>query len=280
MSAEIIPFDFEEQAVRVVMRDGEPWFVAADVCRVLEIQNPTQAVQRLDEDEVTLCQTEGNHRPTNLISESGLYALVIRSDKAAAKRFRKWITAEVIPSIRRTGRYDHPSLPDRSGEGEVAGLPLREAELWLQMVREARLTRGTRAAASIWDRSPLPPLQPLRLAEPADPVEGRACLAHVLAFDIQGQTVGETSVAALAGDMGAFRALAMFGLRTRPEGLFIASGGIAGLATLFSGSRWEAGRHKAALLAVPGAAPAGPYTLMGVQARGVVVPCDLGADHV
>lgn len=108
MTAEIIPFDFEEQAVRVVLRGEDPWFVAADVCRVLELSNPTMAIKGLDEDEVTLSQIEGNHRPTNLISESGLYAFVIRSDKPAAKRFRKWITAEVIPALRRTGRYEMP----------------------------------------------------------------------------------------------------------------------------------------------------------------------------
>lgn len=62
MSAEVIPFDFEEQAVRVVMRDNEPWFVAADICRVLEVANATDAVKRLDEDEVTLDTIEGDRK--------------------------------------------------------------------------------------------------------------------------------------------------------------------------------------------------------------------------
>ena len=123
MSAEIIPFDFEEQAVRVVMRDEEPWFVAADICRVLEIQNPTMAVKGLDEDEFTLSTIEGSHRPTNLINESGLYALVLTSRKEAAKRFRKWITSEVLPAIRRTGRYEHPGLPEAAPSGERAVQP-------------------------------------------------------------------------------------------------------------------------------------------------------------
>jgi hypothetical protein len=215
-----------------------------------------------------------------IISESGLYALVLTSRKEQAKRFRKWITAEVIPAIRRTGRYDHGSLPERGGEGEVAGLPIREAELWLQMVREARLTRGTRAAASIWDRSPLPPLQPLRLAEVTDPEEGRACLAHLLGFVAHGQSVAAHVIAARAGDMAAFRVLAAHGLRPRPDGLFVANGGAAGLAHLFAGTRWDNGRHRAALAAVPGAELSGPYTLNGHQSRGVTVPCEVGADHV
>lgn len=108
MSAAIIPFDFEEQAVRVVMQDDAPWFVVADVCRVLEIGNPSDVIRRLDEDEATLDTIEGSHRPTNLINESGLYALILTSRKPAAKRFRKWVTAEVLPALRTRGRYELP----------------------------------------------------------------------------------------------------------------------------------------------------------------------------
>ncbi|MBA85227.1 MAG: hypothetical protein CML69_10880 [Rhodobacteraceae bacterium] len=257
MSAEIIPFDFEEQAVRVVMRDEEPWFVAADICRVLEIQNPTMAVKGLDEDEFTLSTIEGSHRPTNLINESGLYALVLTSRKEAAKRFRKWITSEVLPAIRRTGRYEHPGLPEAAPSGEIAGLPIREAELWLQMVREARLTRGARAAVSIWDRSPLPPLQPV--AALPDPSEGRAALAHIRA------ALGAVLEQARAGSVD----LTAQGLRARPDGLFVANFPLA----LFEGTRWEAGRHRAALAGLPGAAPLPvPLTLGGVVTRGQLLP--------
>ena len=101
----IIPFEFETKPVRVVEMGGEPWFVAKDVCAVLGIKNPSQAMGRLDEDEVTLYKIEGSHRPTNLVSESGLYGLVVRSNKPQAKQFRKWVTSEVLPSIRKTGQY-------------------------------------------------------------------------------------------------------------------------------------------------------------------------------
>jgi prophage antirepressor-like protein len=107
---EIIPFDFEGNNVRVIDRDGEPWFVLADVCRVLGHTNPTVAAERLDDDErATLNNGEG--RPGHgaqsftIVSESGLYALILTSRKPAAKRFRKWVTAEVLPSIRKTGAY-------------------------------------------------------------------------------------------------------------------------------------------------------------------------------
>lgn len=130
----IVPFTFEGAQVRVVEIAGEPWFVAADVCAVLEIGNPSMAMNRLEEDEVTLSQIEGSHRPTNLISESGLYSLVLRSDKPQARPFRKWVTAEVLPSIRKTGRYGSqgpllfmptPSVVDCMAIAQVAAESLR-----------------------------------------------------------------------------------------------------------------------------------------------------------
>ena len=102
--------------VRIADRNGDPWFVAADVCKALAISNPTKAVSQLDEDEHTTL-TFSYGRPghgaqkVNIISESGLYALIIRSSKPAAREFRKWITAEVLPAIRRTGTYTLPGLP-------------------------------------------------------------------------------------------------------------------------------------------------------------------------
>jgi len=261
MSAEVIPFDFEEQAVRVVMRDDDPWFVAADVCRVLEIVNTSQAVQRLDVDEVTLCQTEGSHREMNVVSESGLYALVLRSDKPAAKRFRKWITAEVLPAIRKHGRYDH-QLPQPSTTGDIAGVPIREAELWLQMVREARLSRGTRAAVSVWDRSPLPRLTAVGAAA-VDPAEGRDCLTHIMA------QVAPQIAAARAHDEEANVELTAMGLRAVHDGLFVGNVQLP----VFNGTRWADGSQRLALLALPGAHPSrNPLTLAGARMRGVIVP--------
>lgn len=106
---EIEKFSFEGMAeVRVVKIDGEPWFVAADVCGAVGIGNPTMALRRLDQDERTLSQIEGSHRPTNLVSESGLYSLILRSDKPEAKRFKRWVTHEVLPTIRKTGGYATP----------------------------------------------------------------------------------------------------------------------------------------------------------------------------
>lgn len=116
MSA-VIPFDFETNAVRIVMIDEAPWFVAVDICRVLGHGNPTVALTRLDDDEKQRLDPKlslgssvagGGAQMMNVISESGLFALILTSNKPEARRFRKWVTAEVLPSIRRDGTYRLP----------------------------------------------------------------------------------------------------------------------------------------------------------------------------
>ncbi len=94
--------------VRTITRDGEPWFVAADVCRALEIVNHKDAIKRLDDDEklgVDLTDPHGREQLTNCVNEPGLYTLVLGSRKKEARAFKRWITHEVIPSIRRNGGY-------------------------------------------------------------------------------------------------------------------------------------------------------------------------------
>lgn len=96
-------------SIRTVIRDEQPWFVAADVCRALEITNPSDAIGRLDSDEKsnTLVSTEGIRGNPNMaiVSEPGLYSLIIGSRKPEARSFKRWITHEVIPDIRRHGMY-------------------------------------------------------------------------------------------------------------------------------------------------------------------------------
>ena len=110
--------------VRTLTIDSYPWFVAADVCKALEIRNPTDALRRLDSDERTLVSIEGasNGLPVNAVNEPGLYALILGSRKPEAKAFKRWITHEVIPIIRKNGVYvtdeklklfvEHPEMLD------------------------------------------------------------------------------------------------------------------------------------------------------------------------
>ena len=110
-------FNFGEAPVRIIDKTGNPWFVATDVCRVLEINNPRQATSRLDEDEkgVITNDTLGGGQEMTIISESGLYSLVLTSRKPQARAFKKWITSEVLPAIRKTGSYGHAPLPPATG---------------------------------------------------------------------------------------------------------------------------------------------------------------------
>lgn len=91
--------------IRVVEINGEPWFVAADVCRALEIKNSRDALTRLDDDEkgVALTDTLGGTQEVSTVNEPGLYSLVLSSKLDSAKQFRKWVTSEVLPSIRKYG---------------------------------------------------------------------------------------------------------------------------------------------------------------------------------
>lgn len=97
-------FQYHDHQVRTVIKDSEPWFVAKDVCDILEISNPTMALQRLDDDERAKFNL-GRQGETNIVNEPGLYTLILGSRKPEAKAFKRWITHEVIPTIRKTGGY-------------------------------------------------------------------------------------------------------------------------------------------------------------------------------
>jgi len=116
---ELTIFENEQFGViRAIEKDGEPWFVAADVCRALDIQNHKDAIKRLDEDEksgVVLTDPHGRSQETNCVNEPGLYSLVFGSRKPEAKAFKRWITHEVLPTIRQTGAYSIPHTVDQRG---------------------------------------------------------------------------------------------------------------------------------------------------------------------
>jgi len=108
----ITPFNFSGAQVRAITKDGEPWFVASDVCSVLEIKSHRDAVSTLDDDEreSLIVDTLGGPQSSVCVNESGLYSLVLRSRKPQAKAFKKWVTSEVLPAIRKTGGYQSASL--------------------------------------------------------------------------------------------------------------------------------------------------------------------------
>lgn len=158
-------FEYEGHDFRTVDVNGEPWFVAADVCKVLEIINVGNALSRLDEADIrsTDVWSPLNNRAyaTKIVNESGLYDLILDSRKPEAKRFRRWITAEVLPTIRKTGGvYADPEL-DLSDPGVV----LDKFEMAVKIAKEARAelavvkpraagaigSEGKRGGQAVWD---------------------------------------------------------------------------------------------------------------------------------
>ena len=104
---EVQVWNYEGAEVRTVQIDGEPWFVLADICRELEISNSRMVSERLESDELMSAKltSGGQRREMTIINESGLYTVILRSDKPQAKPFRKWVTSVVLPSIRKHGAY-------------------------------------------------------------------------------------------------------------------------------------------------------------------------------
>lgn len=100
-------FDYQGQQVRTDYKDEAVWFVVADVCRVLELGNPTRTVERLDDDEkgLTTIKTLGGDQQMVVVNEAGLYSLILTSRKPQVKEFKRWVTHDVLPSIRKHGLY-------------------------------------------------------------------------------------------------------------------------------------------------------------------------------
>lgn len=134
-------------AVRSILIDGEPWFVAADVCKALEIEKTNRALSRLDDDEkgAHSVSTPGGRQRMSIISESGLYSLILGSRKPEARAFKRWITHEVIPSIRKHGAYMTDSLLDAL-EAHPEAVPEYLNRLRSENARNRELTRRLRLA--------------------------------------------------------------------------------------------------------------------------------------
>ena len=117
-------FNFHAHAVRILDKDGELWFVASDVASALEYSHTPHMLRHLDDDEkgVQIVDTLGGAQEASTISESGLYSAILRSRKPEAKRFKKWVTSEVLPAIRKTGSYSTSTRRSKAS---------REAAVWL-----------------------------------------------------------------------------------------------------------------------------------------------------
>lgn len=140
---QVFRFPDGDQPVRTVMRGGEPWFVGRDACDVLGISKPENSLALLDEDErgTHTVGTLGGRQAVTVISEAGLYSLILRSRRQEARAFKRWITHEVLPALRQTGRYELPSLSDPLAELE------RQTQLTARAIEIAKTERARAVAA-------------------------------------------------------------------------------------------------------------------------------------
>lgn len=131
----------EGATIRVQVKDGNPWFVAKDVCRVLDIANHIDAVSRLDDDEKggSVLPTQFGEKEINMVSESGLYHLIFQSRKPEAKKFRKWVTGEVLPALRKTGRYEMAKASMDSDSVDLRDQPYEQLHYMDGLVRVVML---------------------------------------------------------------------------------------------------------------------------------------------
>lgn len=155
MTTNLIPFTYQDQPVRVIDVDGQPWFVLADLCRVLDIANPRDTAQRVPPESVgtaDVLDARGVSHPTNIVDEPGMYEVVFLSRKHSALAFRRWITTEVLPSIRKTGGYGTPQLsgPELMARALIeAQRTLRDAEL--RALKATQEVRQLAPKAGAWD---------------------------------------------------------------------------------------------------------------------------------
>ncbi|HEX6968734.1 MAG TPA: phage antirepressor KilAC domain-containing protein [Micromonosporaceae bacterium] len=146
-------FQFGDLPLRAVTIAGEPWFVGRDACEALAIADARSSLNLLDEDErdsIPVIDSMGRSQQTIIISESGLYSLILRSRKPEAKAFKRWITHEVLPAIRRTGRYEVARLGDPLDEIEAANQRAMQAVAIARSERE----RAERVAAELAEAAP------------------------------------------------------------------------------------------------------------------------------
>lgn len=136
---ELQVFSYEGKEIRTIQRNGETWWVLKDVCGVLGLSNARMIADRLDEDDVSLAyvtDSMGRRQQTNIVNESGLYNVILRSDKPEAKKFKRWVTHEVLPQIRRHGAYITTSKIE-----EI----MNDPDSWIQLLTALKEERQEKA---------------------------------------------------------------------------------------------------------------------------------------
>lgn len=151
MKNNIVAFKYEEQQVRTIEKNGEPWFVGKDVAEILGYTNPRKAIiDHVDDEDkgVTKCDTLGGAQELTIINESGLYSLILSSKLPTAKEFKHWVTSEVLPSIRKTGEYKITPAQQNRLDIMERNSRAREASLWLRISAQVKSDTYRQVCAS------------------------------------------------------------------------------------------------------------------------------------
>jgi prophage antirepressor-like protein len=273
----ITPFIFEDNLVRSIIRGEEPWFVGNDVCRALAIKNPRDAMERLDEDERGVANTDtlGGEQSMIIVSEAGVFRLIFTSRKEEAERFKRWLAHEVLPKLRRDGKY---AMPNADAPSDFMGQPFEitseAAKIWdikLATVREARHLWGHERARAIWRQ--------LGLAVPPETLvggqdEARDCLATLLAGYVGGASIRELLMKAMDGDADTAHMLHAHGFWVEDEqDGFVVANRNPTLERMMQGTRWANASWRYTLRRLAGATGSKAYRFEpGMVMRGTFLP--------
>lgn len=151
MKNNIVAFKYNEQQVRTIEKNGEPWFVGKDVADILGYSDTAQAVRKHIDNEdkgVVEMTTPGGKQPVTIINESGLYSLILSSKLPTAKKFKHWVTSEVLPSIRKTGEYKITPAQQNRLDIMERNSRAREASLWLRISAQVKSDTYRQVCAS------------------------------------------------------------------------------------------------------------------------------------
>jgi prophage antirepressor-like protein len=204
MSAALRAFDFESTPVRTIDRAGDPWFVGKDVCTALDIKNHKDALARLDADErdgVGITDPIGRQQTITMISEPGVYRLTFTSRTEAAERFKRWLAHEVLPALRREGRYQiERTTPDEEAEDDdlpmnadqkIWGVKLQKVRAAAAMISVVARIYGPEAARKLYEAEPsLPDVKDRTIAALAGTEldDATGCLMQLLRFKVSDST--------------------------------------------------------------------------------------------
>jgi prophage antirepressor-like protein len=279
----ITPFVFEDQLVRSVLRGSEPWFVGKDVCTVLDIAKHHQALERLDDDERGTCTvgTPSGEQTVIIISEPGVFRLIFTSRKPSAERFKRWLAHEVLPALRKTGKFSMDASPDDDViyKGNSVGVFKVEHEavpllrIKLDLVECSRKLWGHERARSLWNVLDLPYMLELPRGDGVD--RAMEIIATLKWSKIGAETVDQVLTRAVEDDAEAQGQLAAHGLivDVDQECIYIANNHPA-LRGFLAKTKWATG-HWQDLRRLQGTAAGGRRSFGDVQSRATVVPLRL-----